>query len=120
MPLKSDPPAILKSSRWLKRFARVSAWLLLVTVGLLVISGWGITHTEIIYKATFKLVDRGLSNSIHRATNIPLVIFFLSHVLINIRLMITAKSSRTRLIDTLLIIIGLALLGIFLFVEYLA
>jgi hypothetical protein len=110
-----------KSIQWLRRISRISAWLLLVTVAALVVSGWGITHTEIIYKATFGLVDRRLADSIHRATNLPLALFFLSHVLINIRLLFTTKITKNNwFIDSGLIAIGLALMGLFIYVEYLA
>ena len=75
----------------LKFISRISAWLLLATVVMLVFSGWGITHTEIIYKLTFGLIDRRLADYIHRFMNIPVAIFFLCHLLINIRLMIFRK-----------------------------
>jgi hypothetical protein len=85
----------------------------------LVISGWGITHTEIIYKASFHLVDRRLSDSIHRATNLPLAFFFLSHVLTNIRLLFSNKKSLDmRIIDIVLIVIGLIVMGLFIYIEY--
>jgi succinate dehydrogenase/fumarate reductase cytochrome b subunit len=110
-----------KSIQWLRRLSRISAWLLLATVAVLVVSGWGITHTDVIYKATFHLIDRGLADSIHRATNLPLMFFFLSHVLINIRLLLTGKKTRQNwFIDGGIIIVGLALLGVFAYVEYLA
>jgi hypothetical protein len=107
------------SIQWLKYLSRISAWLLLVAVVVLVVSGWGITHTEIIYKATFGLIDRRLANSIHRATNIPLAVFFLSHVLINVRLIVCRKNpNRIWLIDAILITVGLIMITIFLYVEY--
>ncbi|MBN1368474.1 MAG: hypothetical protein JW967_11170 [Dehalococcoidales bacterium] len=102
------------SPKWLRMVSRTSAWLLLVTVVVLVVSGWGITRTGIIYNITFGLIDRRLADAIHRATNIPLAIFFLSHVLANIRLSIsTKKPAITWLINILLIIAGLGMLVIF-------
>ncbi len=119
--VKNTSPAVPKSVQILRRFSRISAWLLLATVAVLVISGWGITRTEFIYKATFGVIDRKLADSIHRATNLPLAFFFLSHVLINIRLLFTpGKIQKMRLIDGILVVIGLALLGIFIYVEYMA
>jgi hypothetical protein len=110
-----------KSIQWLRRISRISAWLLLAAVALLIVSGWGITRTEIIYKVTFGLIDRKLADSIHRATNLPLAFFFLSHVLINIRLMLTAKTTKNKwFIDNGLMVIGLALMGLFIYIEYLA
>jgi succinate dehydrogenase/fumarate reductase cytochrome b subunit len=112
-------PVIPKSILLFRRISRISAWLLLATVGVLIISGWGITHTEIIYKATFHLVDRRLADSIHRATNLPLAFFFLSHVLTNIRLLFSNKKSRDmRIIDSVLIVIGLIVMGLFIYIEY--
>jgi hypothetical protein len=44
--------------------------------------------------------------------------FFLSHVLINIRLLLTGKKTRQNwFIDGGIIIVGLALLGVFAYVE---
>jgi succinate dehydrogenase/fumarate reductase cytochrome b subunit len=110
-----------KSVKWLRRLSRISAWLLLVTIAVLVVSGWGITRTDIIYKATFHLVDRALSDKIHRATNLPMMFFFLSHVLINIRLLVTEKKTKQNwFIDGGLIVVGLALIGVFVYLQYLA
>lgn len=104
---------------WLKKVARISAWALLVGVIVLVLSGWGITQTGIIYKVTFGLVDRRLANSIHHGTNVPLAFFFLLHVLINIRISISIKHpSLTRLVDAVSIIVGGCILGIVIYMEY--
>lgn len=119
MALENTVLAVPKFVQWLRRFARVSAWLLLVVVVLLVLSGWGITRTEIIYKATFGLVDRRLADSFHRIINLPMAVFFLTHVLINIRLAITTtKPALIRLVNTLIIIVGVALMALFVYVEY--
>jgi hypothetical protein len=65
--IQSIVPDAGKANAYLKWTARVSAWLLLVGIIVLLISGWGITRTEIIYKASFGLIDRGAADSIHRA-----------------------------------------------------
>ncbi|MCL4417410.1 MAG: hypothetical protein M1365_12075 [Actinobacteria bacterium] len=107
-----------KTIKWLKIFTRINAWLLLVNVMVLVVTGWGITHTEIIYKVSFGLIDRRLADSIHRVINLPLVVLFLSHVLLNIRLAIRRiNQHRAWLINSLLIIIGLALLALVIYME---
>ncbi len=104
--------------RYLKTISRVSAWLLLATIAVLVFSGWGITQTEVIYKISFGLIDRGTADIIHRATNIPLAVFFLSHVTANIRAMVkTKKTSIILTADILLSIVGLGLLVIFIIME---
>lgn len=118
MKLESCNTEVPKSIKWLKIFARISAWLLLAAVVILVVSGWGITKTEIIYKASFGLIDRKIANSIHRATNIPLTVLFLSHVLLNIRLAIRRTNQRRLwLINSTLIIIGLLLLAVVIYME---
>jgi cytochrome b subunit of formate dehydrogenase len=104
---------------WLKRIARASAWALLVGVVVLVLSGWGITQTGVIYNITFGLIDRRLADSIHRATNVPLVLFLLLHVLINIRLAITIRRPfMAWLTNGVLIVIGGCILGIVVYMEY--
>jgi len=102
----------------LKFISMISAWILLATAVIMIFSGWGITRTEIIYKLTFGLVDRGLANSIHRLTNIPLAVFFLGHLFINIRLMIFRKiPHRIRIFDGILIFTGSLIIFIFLYME---
>ena len=112
---KCNPIAIQR----LKFISRISALLLLATAAILVFSGWGITRTEIIYKVTFGLIDRRLANYIHRFTNIPLAIFFLGHLFINIRLLIYRKiPQRIRIIDGILIFAGLLLTFIVIYMEF--
>jgi hypothetical protein len=115
----NNAPEAQKSVRYLRHLARITAWLLLVDVVILVVSGWGITHTGIIYKSTFGLIDRRLADSIHRAATLPLAFFFLSHVLINVDLAFQRRTRRnTWLVHLILIVIGLAVLGIVAYVEY--
>jgi uncharacterized membrane protein YeaQ/YmgE (transglycosylase-associated protein family) len=103
----------------LKRIARASAWALLATVVVAVISGWGITQTGIIYRITFGLIDRGVADAIHRATNVPLALFFLSHVFINIRLIVSQRSSsKGLLISIVLGVVGAGLLAVAVYMEY--
>jgi hypothetical protein len=103
----------------LKRIAQASAWALLVTVIVAIVSGWGITQTGIIYRLTFGLINRGLADAIHRAVNIPLTVFFLSHVFINIKLTISRRSpSKGLLTGTVLGVVGAALLAIMIYMEY--
>jgi cytochrome b subunit of formate dehydrogenase len=106
---------------WLRKIANISAWLLLASVVVQVISGWGITHTDIIYRFSFSLIDRRLADAIHRGSVIALAFFFLVHVLINIRLKIT---SRRRLIvwmaNGVLIAVGIGIIALVVYMEYFA
>jgi uncharacterized membrane protein YjjP (DUF1212 family) len=103
----------------LKRLSRICAWGLLAGAILLVVSGWGITQTGIIYKATFGLVDRRLADEIHRAVNGPLAVLFLGHVLINIKLYFTRKNSgKAWLTDLILIVVGTILLAGVAYMQY--
>jgi cytochrome b subunit of formate dehydrogenase len=108
-----------KTDVYLKRIARASAWALLVTIVVAVVSGWGITQTGVIYRLTFGLIDRGLADAIHRAANVPLAIFFLSHVFINIKLKVPQRSpSKGWLTNSILGVIGAGLLAIMIYMEY--
>jgi hypothetical protein len=108
-----------KRDIYLKRIAEASAWALLVTIAVAVVSGWGITQTGIIYRLTFGLIDRGLADAIHRAVNVPLALFFLSHVLINIKLKVLQRSpSMSWLINGILGLIGVGLLALMIYMEY--
>lgn len=106
---------------WLRKIANISAWLLLASVVVQVISGWGITHTDIIYKLSFSLIDRRLADAIHRGSVIALVFFFLVHVLINIRLKITSRRPwLVWLTNGVLIIVGLGIMALVVYMEYFA
>jgi hypothetical protein len=103
----------------LKKLARGSAWVLLVGIIILVVSGWGITQTGVIYNLTGGLVDRKLADAIHRAAIVPLAFFFLSHVFINIKLAVSKRSpSRAWLTSIILIVIGAGLMAITIYMEY--
>ena len=103
----------------LRRIAQASAWALLVAVAVAVVSGWGITQTGIVYRLTFGLINRGVADTIHRAVNVPLALFFLSHVFINIELRISRRRpSRGWLTGSILGVIGAGLLAIMIYMEY--
>ena len=107
-------------NNYLRRISRLSAWALLVVVIVLVVSGWGITHTEIIYKTSFGLIDRGVANSIHRAIQITAAIFLLTHVLINIKLGLLPRFKKTWLTNGILVVVGIGLLILTIYMEYFA
>jgi cytochrome b subunit of formate dehydrogenase len=103
----------------LKRIASISSWLLLASVAVLVVSGWGITQTEIIYKLSFGLIDRRMADAVHRGSVVPLAFFFLVHVLINIRLKITSRRKAiVWLANGGLTAIGLVIIGLVVYMEY--
>ena len=112
-------PETNKAHHRLRTLSHLSALLLLLAVVLLLISGAGITHTEIINKLSFGLIDRRLADAVHRATTIPLVVFFLTHVLVNIKLVLSEGERRHgRWVNGSLVAVGLLLLGLTLYVEY--
>ncbi|MHB8104532.1 MAG: hypothetical protein ACYDG5_03220 [Dehalococcoidales bacterium] len=104
---------------WLKRISSISAWLLLVSVVVLVLSGWGITQTDVIYKISFGLIDRRLADAIHRAAILPLAFFFLAHVLTNIKLKVTSRRAFIIwLTNGTLIAIGGLIMALVIYMEY--
>ena len=108
-----------KTDVLLKRIARASAWALLAAVVVAVVSGWGITQTGIIYRLTFGLINRGLADAIHRATTVPLALFFLSHVFINIKLTISQRNRARGLLTSILLgVVGGGILAIVIYMEY--
>ena len=93
--------------------------MLLVGVVILVVSGWGITQTDVIYKATFWLVDRRLADEIHRAVNGPLAVIFLAHVISNAKLyFLRKKTGKIWLTDIILIGVGIILLAGVVYMQY--
>lgn len=106
---------------WLKRISGISAWLLLANVIVLVISGWGITQTDIIYRLSFGLIDRRLADEIHRGSIISLALLFLVHVLINIHLKVTSKRPVVVwLVNGILIAAGAGIMVLVVYMEYFA
>jgi hypothetical protein len=119
MSREANLPLTYSPGIWLRRLARFSAWALLVGVVVLVVSGWGITQTGVIYNLTFGLIDRRLANAIHRLTNLPLAFFFLVHVLINVKISLTRNyPSRAWLINGSLIVLGLAALAATVYLDH--
>jgi cytochrome b subunit of formate dehydrogenase len=119
MTIGIDTPRAFRVSPWLKKISRISAWALLVGILVLVISGWGITQTGVIYNITFGLIDRRLADAIHRETNVPLAVFFLTHVMINIKIATSFRDTfRGWLINGFLVVIGIGLLTIVVYMEY--
>lgn len=107
--------------KWLRKISHISAWALLLCVAVLVLSGWGITQTDIIYKISFGLVDRRLADEIHRASILPLTFFFLLHILINIRFKFTNRRPGIRVFaDAALIAVGAAIMAAAIYMEYFA
>jgi uncharacterized membrane protein YgdD (TMEM256/DUF423 family) len=105
--LKSNP----QSWAILRLIARISAWLLLAGIIVLLVSGWGITHTEIIYKASFHLIDRGLANRIHHDVQIPMAAILITHVFANLRLNLRSRSKKKSwLFNSVLIVLGVCFL----------
>jgi hypothetical protein len=108
-----------QQSIYLKRISRICAWALLAGIFVLVVSGWGITQTGLIYKATFGLVDRRLADEIHRTVNGPLAVFLLAHVLTNVKLyFLRKKAGRIWLTDIILVGVGIILLAGVVYMQY--
>ena len=108
-----------KTDVYLRRIARASALLLFVSLIVLLISGCGITRTEIIYKASLHLIDRGLANSIHRDVQVPTVLFFVLHLLTKVRLNLPSRwLQKAWLFNSILIALGVALLVGVVYMEY--
>jgi cytochrome b subunit of formate dehydrogenase len=117
---KKDSPDASVQFDGLRRLARITAWLLLAGIVILLVTGWGITQTGIIYRLSLGIIDRRMADFIHRGANVPLAVVFLAHVLINARLAISRKvRPHPRLVDAILIITGLIVLGIVVYMEYL-
>lgn len=118
---RSVVPTARKADLYLRRIARASAWLMLITIIVLLVSGWGITRTGIIYKASLGLIDRGAADSIHRAIQVPAAVFFTTHVLLNVRLNLPSRCLRKAwLLSILLVIIGACAVGGVVYMEYFA
>jgi hypothetical protein len=112
----NDRPGVEKK---LKKLARISAWLLVALIVLTAIAGYGITSTFLVYKLSFGMIDRGLANALHRWSQPVLAAVVLFHVLINIHLRLPRRlREHLWLADGLLIIVGLAVLGLVVYLAF--
>jgi hypothetical protein len=101
-----------------KRFTKVVAWLLLALIIVSLISGWGITRTEIIYRASLGLIDRGTANAIHRGIQIPVAAVLLTHILVNVRFkLLPERWRKRRAVDIILIVVGIGLLALAVYMQ---
>jgi cytochrome b subunit of formate dehydrogenase len=112
-------PKVYQVNPHLRKVARASAIAILVGIVVIVITGWGITQTGVIYNLTHGLIDRGIANAIHRGANAPLAFFFLLHVLINVKIVVSQHHpSRAWLTNSLLIALGAGLMAAMVYMEY--
>jgi hypothetical protein len=113
-------PYEVKLRVYLKWIARASAWLLIAAIIVEAISGWGITRTETIYKASFHLIDRGMADRIHRDVQLPMAVILITHVLANLRLNLPFRFAKISwLFNIIFIVIGVCLLiGVVYMVRY--
>jgi hypothetical protein len=99
--------------------ARASAFLLLFGVIVLVITGWGITQTGVIYNLSHGLIDRRVADSIHRGMNLPLILFFLAHVMSNIKLAsYRQRATENWLINGIMIRFSIYIMAVVVYMEY--
>jgi hypothetical protein len=102
----------------MRRLSRISAWALLASVAVLVISGWGITRSGVIYNLSLGLIDRRLANAVHNNASLPLAVFFLLHVGVNLKIALTrSHPGRERFINGTLAVLGLALLAAVVYMD---
>jgi len=64
----------------IKLIQKILAWILLIVVVLMVLSGYGITEFKIVEALTFGLLGKALSFSLHSALAIPFIILLLLHL----------------------------------------
>lgn len=105
---------------YFKWISRASAWLLIAAIFVAAISGWGITRTETIYKASFHLIDRGMADRIHRDVQLPMAIILITHVLTNLRLNLPSQFAKISwLFNIIFIALGVCLLiGVVYMIRY--
>jgi hypothetical protein len=101
-----------------KRLTKVMAWLLLALIIVALVSGWGITRTEIIYRASLGLIDRGTANAIHRDIQIPIAAVLLTHILINVKFnLLPERWRKRRAVTPILITAGIGLLALAIYMQ---
>jgi hypothetical protein len=100
------------------RLTRVVAWLLLGMIIIELVSGWGITRTEVVYRTSLGLIDRGTANAIHRGIQIPVAAVLLTHILINVRFkLLPERWRKRRAVDIILIVVGIGLLALAVYMQ---
>ncbi len=105
--------------RWMQIVARGSAILLLLGIIVLIFTGYGITQTSVIYNLSGGLIDRRASDLAHRATNLPIALFFLAHIFSNIKVALyRRRPGENWWINGAMIVVTVALLALVAYMEY--
>lgn len=104
----------------LRKVSRFCAWALIVLMLLYFVSGYGITKSGLIYKATGGLMDRGAALRMHTYLTIPMVAAFLLHTLISMRFAMIRWNVKNKVVlNWVFLGVGVVLFGLGLWV-YLA
>jgi len=89
-------------NRFLIRLNRVIAYVILALMVGVLITGYRMT-------GSFSFLPRGLSDSLHRIYfNVPLIVLFIAHSLISIRIGFIRKGVKSLSLDILFLVIGIA------------
>jgi len=99
----------------LKGLSRWSAWILLLLIVVMFLSGYGILHFRIF---SF-LWSKATAFKVHTTLQSAIAFFFLLHVLLNLRAMLGRKGVRGLPIDSALLLTGVGLFAAALYLTLL-
>jgi hypothetical protein len=89
-------------NRFLLKLNRVFAWAVLTLMVGVLMTGYRMT-------GAFSFIPRGLADSLHRVyLSVPLIVLFIAHSLISIRVSYTRKHPRSALLDAAFLVAGAA------------
>lgn len=83
-----------KSKRNIRKIGRWCGWAALVLFGFTVLTGYGISQFRIVNTLTLGFLDKPSAHRWHHYTDIPLVIFTLTHVVIAVWGRLSGKRRR--------------------------
>ena len=100
---------------------RLIVWVLLALMIVLVVSGYGLTKPNLIRDLTGGLINHRIATQLHYLLDLPLMVFLLVHVTIEVRFSFIRWGFRNKkLLNMLVLILGLTSLLLVVYVDVLA
>jgi hypothetical protein len=74
----------LKRKKNIRRIGRWCGWMALALLALTLLTGYGISQFRIVDRLTFGLLNKAVAYRLHHYTDVPIIVFALTHVAISV------------------------------------
>jgi thiosulfate reductase cytochrome b subunit len=108
-----------RSNDYLRTFNRLLVWPTLVLLIIVVISGFGITNPGMTSELTGGVFTQYNSLYWHLNLVVPVLILLMIHVLIGLKTALTRRGVKARLLNVVLVLLGLFVTALIILARYL-